>query len=201
MKPTNYFNIAVLFTAVFLSAGMISAQEAKPTGDPAAGDQRPVVKEMHDRGMDMLHQLGLSPEQVQQIRQIHVEQKPQMEAAQKRLREATRALNEAIYADQVNEADVHARIKERQIAQANVDRIRFMTEFAVRKVLTPEQLVRFREMREQFERMRENVNNRRQFNGDRPFGRQPSADGNKSQDGSAPVQPAQRNDHPKQNLE
>jgi Spy/CpxP family protein refolding chaperone len=90
-----------------------------------------------------------------------------MDAAQKKLRDATRSLNETIYADQVNESEVEARIKDRQVAQAEVERLRFMTELAVRRILTPEQLIKFRELRERFEKLRD-MSPRRQFS-EHPF--------------------------------
>ena len=83
-----------------------------------------------------------------------------MDAAQERLHDANKALDEAIYADTLNEQDMQAKMKEAQLAQAEVVKIRFMNELEVRKILTPEQLVKFRELREKFERMRENIKDR-----------------------------------------
>jgi Spy/CpxP family protein refolding chaperone len=80
-----------------------------------------------------------------------------MVAAQIRLRAANRALDAAIYADQVSDSDVEARIAEAQAAQAEVAKLRSMNEYAVRKVLTPEQLVHFRELRRKFEEMRKEM--------------------------------------------
>ena len=102
------------------------------------------------RPQQILRELGLSKEQIQQIRQIHEEKRQQMETAQMRLRDANRSLDQAIYADAVNEADIQARLKEVQTAQSEVIKIRNMTELAVRKVLTPEQLAKFRDVREKF---------------------------------------------------
>lgn len=79
-------------------------------------------------------------------------------AAQKRLRDATIALDQAIYADTLVEGEFETKLKEQQLAQAEVIRVRSMGELAIRKILTPEQLVKFRELRQQFENMRrENV--------------------------------------------
>jgi len=83
-----------------------------------------------------------------------------MDAAQRGLRGANRGLVAGIYADQGNDADVKSRFKELQLAQADVARIRFMNELSVRKILTPEQLVRFRELRQRFEQVRENIEKR-----------------------------------------
>lgn len=76
--------------------------------------------------------------------------RPIMEAAQLRFQEANRKLDESIYADQLNEAEVHERIGEVQRSQAELTRMRSISELMIRKILTPEQLVRFRRLRERF---------------------------------------------------
>jgi Spy/CpxP family protein refolding chaperone len=111
-----------------------------------------------DRGA-LLRELGLSKEQAQAVRRMMQARKPIMDAAQDRLHDANKALDEAIYADTLNEQDIQAKMKEAQLAQAEVVKLRFMNELEVRKVLTPEQLVKFRDLREKFERMRENREN------------------------------------------
>ena len=63
-------------------------------------------------------------------------------------------LDQAIYAEKVDEATVQIRLREFQDAQAEVARIRANTEFSIRKVLTPDQLLRFRELRQRFEQFR-----------------------------------------------
>jgi Spy/CpxP family protein refolding chaperone len=73
-----------------------------------------------------------------------------MEAALNRLREANLALDAAIYADSVDEEVFEARLKDQQLAQAEVARLRFTSELAVRKILTPDQLTRFRDLRQRF---------------------------------------------------
>lgn len=82
-----------------------------------------------------------------------------MQEAQQRFRQANRALDAAIYADSPNETDVQARMKEVQLAQAEIIKIRTTSELAIRKVLTPEQLVKFRELRENFMRRMQNQQN------------------------------------------
>ena len=104
---------------------------------------------------NLMSQLGLSPEQMEQIRQINKQRKPRMAAAQERFRLANRALDEEIYGDTPNDADVDARVKEVQAAQSDLTALRAASELAVRRILTPEQLVRFRELRAKFEEMRE----------------------------------------------
>ena len=111
---------------------------------------------------EMLRAIGLTPDQMRQMRRANMERKPLMEEAQRRLREANHLLDEAIYADEVNDADVRSRLKEAQAAQAEVFRIRSTNELAIRKILNPDQLTKFRELRKRFEEQaRENMQVRR----------------------------------------
>lgn len=137
-------------------AVMAYAQGPPPQGEPrrefAAGDERP----------NLLQALGLSQDQVRQIRMMNRDRKPLMEAAQQRLREANRALDMAVYGDDLDEADVAMRLKEFQQAQADIAKIRFQSELSLRKILTPDQLVRFRGLRQRMARARDNMQQRRQ---------------------------------------
>src|SRR6476659_7633097 len=86
----------VLLIAVIL-AGLTSvlAQDNPP---PDAARQPP-GQDQKMKKPDLLRALGLSPEQLQQVRRMNQQRKPLMDAAMVRLRNATRALDEAIYAD------------------------------------------------------------------------------------------------------
>lgn len=145
----------LMILAIAVSAGTAYSQGPPPQGEPqrefAAGDERP----------NLLQALGLSQDQVRQIRLMNRDRKPVMEAAQQRLREANRALDMAVYGDELNEADVSVRLKEFQDAQADVAKIRFRSELALRKILTPEQLVRFRGLRERMARARGDMQQKR----------------------------------------
>ncbi len=99
---------------------------------------------------DLLLELGLTQDQVQRIRLINRDKKPVMEAANRRLREANRNLDQAIYADFVDDNLVQMRLAEFQAAQADLMRLRFMNELAVRRLLTPEQLSKFIDLRRRF---------------------------------------------------
>lgn len=156
----NYFRIFLLTVSALVFVAGAAAQDAKPPdGQPQDGG-RPNSNQPQDVRTNVLRQLGLSPDQVQQIRRMNQERKPLMDAAQRRFREANQALDEAIYADQVNEVDIQGRLKEVQLAQAEVARVRYMNELSVRKILTPEQLTRFRDLRQRFEQVRERIKDR-----------------------------------------
>lgn len=150
--------------ALGFSSG-ITAQDDPPPEEM----QRPPMNQPQDRRGDALRELGLSREQMQQMRRLNMERRPLMNEAQRRVREANRALDDAIYADEVNETEVQARLKELHAAQGDVIRVRFMNELAVRKMLTPEQLVKFRELRARFEESRQNFERQRQNRQNNPM--------------------------------
>lgn len=161
MKKNSFLRISLRLTAGFVFSATAFAQDGKPVEGQPQEVQRPAANQPQGVRANVLRQLELSREQIQQIRKLNIERKPMMEEAQRRSREATRGLDEAIYADSVNDSDVAARLKEVQLAQGEVTRIRFMNELAVRRILTSEQLVRFRDFRERFQQERKNRENRR----------------------------------------
>jgi len=124
---------------------------ASAQGDPPPDADGPLPqRQLKPKRPNLVRLLGLSRAQARQIRQINQERKPQMEAATARLRAANQALDEAIYADSVDEDLFQSRLKEQQQAQAEVARLRFTSELAVRRVLTPDQIARFRDLRQRF---------------------------------------------------
>ncbi len=115
--------------------------------------------------------LNLTPDQIQRIRGINAELKDQRQAAVQRLRQAQRALTEAIESPTPNEALIDQRSREVADAQAATIRVRSLSEARILQVLTPEQRIRLREMRQRNQALRRGgdqqlprnrVNNRRQ---------------------------------------
>lgn len=197
MKAKNYIKTLILLISALVFASAVSAQEAKPAeGLPEY--MHPSANQPHDIRANVLPQLGLTEEQIQQISRVNAEKRPLMYAAQKRFREANRALDEVIYADQVNESDFQARLKDLQLAQAEVAKLRFMNELAVRRILSPEQLIHFREIRQKFEKARKDIENRRRFSGDPHVNRHRTGkDINTSPEGQPPVErPRPHQDRP-----
>jgi Spy/CpxP family protein refolding chaperone len=95
----------------------------------------------------LLLQLNLTPEQRAQLVEIRRQSIPEGQALTRRLNQARRALDEAIYADQVDEALIEELARQVGSAQSAVARMRALTELKVRRVLTPEQLGLFRQLR------------------------------------------------------
>lgn len=136
MTKINLSSLFFLAALVLLGAASSFAQEGKVENNAAV------------RPFRLLQELNLSREQIQQIRRINQERKDVVQEAQRKAREANRALDIAIYADAATEEQVRELTKAAQMAQADLIRERTTTEFLIRRVLTPEQLVKFRELRE-----------------------------------------------------
>lgn len=202
MYSSNFLKIALLVILAVGFVGIGSAQDNKPPEGPPQGAQQPADAKPKDPRAEALRQLGLTKEQMLQIRLLNVERKPLMDAAQKRLREANKALDETIYADNVSDPDVQARLKDVHAAQAEVVRIRSMNELAVRRILTPEQLGHFRELRQQFEQAaRENMQNKRVINNNGVVNRTFRPNALKSaQPGQPQGRPVNRSNPPRPNL-
>ncbi|HEX7174093.1 MAG TPA: Spy/CpxP family protein refolding chaperone [Pyrinomonadaceae bacterium] len=118
-------------------------QEEGQTRPPRGGD-----------GAGLLRRLNLTPEQVGRIREIRQQSEPEGRALVRRVNQARRALNEAIYSGQADERIVGERARELAEAQAAATRMRAQVEWSIRRVLTDEQLGRLREMRQQAQRTR-----------------------------------------------
>ncbi len=167
MKTRKLSDLFPVLVLAFAFVSGVFAQDETSDEAKSRDVQRPMAKQPRDLRNNALRQLGLSREQMQQIRRLNADRRPIMVEAQNRFRLANRAVDEAIYADLADETLIQARLKEVQLAQAEVAKIRFMNEFAVRKILTPEQLSRFRELRLRFEQTRRNSENQSQSGDDR----------------------------------
>jgi Spy/CpxP family protein refolding chaperone len=122
-----------------------SAQTFAQTNDEAGPPDVPQVNQ--DAGWATL--LGLTQEQVDRIRAIRQQNRIEWQSAKQRVHRAQRALDQAIYSDDVNEAQIEQLSREVAEAQAADVRLRAMTELSIRRVLTAQQLNTFRAIREQ----------------------------------------------------
>lgn len=147
------FAIALILTAV----AMVPAQDVP--GEPRRA--RP----------NLFQELELTPEQIGEIKKYNEENKAARQEANRRVRETNRELDQAIYGEKVEDSVVEEKLKNFQEAQAEAARLRFQGELALRKLLTPDQLVRFRELRRRFAERRQQMQQRQQENPQRPFRR------------------------------
>src|SRR5690349_11886551 len=110
------------FAFIILCAPRSLAQNAPP--QPPAQEETPAA----DAAAALLSQLNLSAEQVTQMRQIREQSVPQAQTLTRRLNQARRALDEAIYADALDESLVEQLAREVAEAQAAIIRNRAQTE-------------------------------------------------------------------------
>src|ERR1044072_4020078 len=178
MKNKNSLILLVLL-ALAVCAGAVSAQDRPPEdgrmpppGQPGMpGQPRPD----DDRG-EILRQLNLSQEQFQSIRKLLADNGPKVREAQRDFREAQEALDDAIYADTVDEALVQSLTKRSSEAQATLMKLRTINECALRRILNPEQVIKFRALRKQQIQERKEQQRMLRQNGDGP-GRPNGPDG------------------------
>lgn len=136
---------------LILILGVLAFAQDQPSQNPPP-NERP----------NILAQLGLTQDQVQRFRKTNAEHRPLMEVAQRRLREANRELDMAIYSDTVSEEAFQSKLRAFQEAQGEVTRLRFQNELSIRKILTSEQLTLFREIRRRFGNARDFIQDRQQ---------------------------------------
>ncbi|RMG01667.1 MAG: periplasmic heavy metal sensor [Acidobacteria bacterium] len=136
-------NILTVFLMIFIT-NLILAQEKSPL-DQNREQPKPVQQIFR---LNALKELELTTEQIEKIRNINRVNRPLIRAAQQRLQRANRTLDEAIYSDSLDEKLIEQRVKEVQTAQAELLRLRIKTEVELRKILTPEQLQKFRQLRQ-----------------------------------------------------
>jgi Spy/CpxP family protein refolding chaperone len=130
-------NISLLAFVLLAFTAVSAQQQLKPDAEQGDKPDAPLFQ-----------QLNLAPEQIKQIRTINRDTREQMRGAAQKQREARRALDSAIYADNPNEQEIEKRLQEFSDAQAAVSKMRARTEFRIRRILNNEQLALFREFRQ-----------------------------------------------------
>jgi Spy/CpxP family protein refolding chaperone len=140
-KPFQFIVLVALLVTLSISIEAQNTQQQQNAGDAGLAQT--------NQADQMLGPLNLTQDQIQKIRAINAELKEERQAANFRLRMAQRALREAIQAPTPDETVVEQRSKEVADAQANTIRLRSLTETRVLQVLTPEQRMKLRELRQQ----------------------------------------------------
>jgi len=144
LAPNKLFRFIVLVALLFTLSISIAAQNTQQQQN--AGDAGLTQTTQADQ---MLGPLNLTQDQIQRIRSINAELREERQAAGMRLRLAQRGLTEAIQSSTPDEMLISQRSKEVADAQANTIRLRSLTEVRILQVLTPEQRIKLRELRQQ----------------------------------------------------
>ncbi len=141
MKQFNLINFIFLIAITAIATTVAFGQP----GPPPEGTQF-----VENRRPNLLESLGLNKDQMKQIRQLNQTFQPQKQNAQRRFNQANKALDEAVYADDVDESVIKDRMNEVQLAHAELIKTRTMMDTSIRKILNKEQLFKFRQLRKQF---------------------------------------------------
>ena len=131
------FRISLPLIALLLIVGAAVKVQAQ---EPSEGPER-------REAPDLIGRLRLTPEQLQQIRQIQRDMKDERAAVGQRLRESNRALEDALDAESTDEQVIEQRIQAVNAAQNAQLRLRIQTEIRIRRVLNPDQLATLKEIR------------------------------------------------------
>jgi Spy/CpxP family protein refolding chaperone len=146
-RDTKLIKLAVFSATIVFGLCGVNAAQTTQTDNSSARAQTQ-APDIPANQMTDLRSLDLKPSQIQMIRAINLELKDERQAAGMKLRQAQRALAEAIESGTPNEPLIAQRSREVADAQANTIRLRSLTEARILQVLTPEQRVRLREIRQ-----------------------------------------------------
>jgi len=160
MRKAPIALLSIAATGVLLvCSGSLRAQTPQP--QQTLIDAVPQQQRQMNQIEQMLRPLNITPDQEQRIQAIYAEMADERQAANRRLRLAHRALSEAIQSAKPDEALIEQRSKEVADAQATTIRLRSLTEARILQVLTQEQRVKLRQLRQQAMMQRRNQQNPR----------------------------------------
>ena len=190
MKHTRTTLITLAaFLILIISAQSRAQTETQPQpSEPVQAQQQPTQATMADMIAGESLNIGnfMTPEQIQKWRAINQDLREQQQSANLRLRQARRALADAIESPTPNEELVKQRAREVSDAQAATTQLQALREARILQTLTPEQRVKLREIRERNQAQRR-ANQQQQRNG--LGGRQ---NGLRNNNPNAPLRPNQQ---------
>jgi Spy/CpxP family protein refolding chaperone len=137
MRSTVRTILPIIAILVLVTANAVaqSPQDQQPNAPPQGA------------APDLLEQLRLTPEQQQKIRQIQRDTKDERTAITLRLRESNRALEDALDAETLDDSLIEQRMQAVSAAQAAQLHLRIQTEVRIRRVLNPDQLAVWHDLR------------------------------------------------------
>lgn len=168
-------SIKGLALGLAVSAALLSAAGLEARAQGGRQEQEPPPREgvappARPRDVaSLLRLLNLTPEQVEQLRALREQHEAEARPLLRRLGQARRALDEAIFADVLDEELIRERAREAAEAQAALLRLNTLAEVRVRRVLTAEQLQRFRDLRREAQ-ARQRLRRQQRRNGQPPPG-------------------------------
>ena len=139
MFPNNKFSQIILVISCVIGFQFFAPKTSASAQEPASRLQ----------GSDLIEQLHLTPEQREKIRSMREQTKTERMALNQRLRESNMALEQALDSENLDESLLDQRIREVNAAQASQLRMRIQNEVQLRRILTPDQLATWRQLRQQ----------------------------------------------------
>lgn len=165
MRLIKSGRLCALFVTAFFLLLIFSPSVVPAQDEPDAQQGRMEARRPPNRDGDLVRQLNLSPEQIDKIRAIREGNRELRRQIGQRIRAARMALDSAIYVENADDGVVEQRARELAEAQSAQIRLQAQTELSVRRILTPEQLQMFRDLRTRAEQRRN-----RRLRGNRPMG-------------------------------
>ena len=154
MKTKTTDVLILLLTIVFiLACALVSVQAQTSTQQPQTPD---ATETQTTQAPNLQTQLGLTPDQIQKWRALNQELRPQEVAGNLKVREAKRALAEAMEAPSPNEDLIKQRAKEFADAQSAMTQLQALRQARVLQILTPDQRVKLKEIKEKNQIIRQN---------------------------------------------
>jgi Spy/CpxP family protein refolding chaperone len=145
----------IWLAAVLLLASSISTR-AQTAGQNQTVQQSPPTNGITPppQAQNLPAQLNFTPQQAQQWREIAREFRNQEMAATLKQRQARQALNEAMESANPNEEVIKQRARELADAQSAVTQLQALRQARVLQILTPEQRIKLKEIRERAQELR-----------------------------------------------
>ena len=142
----------ISLAAALLLACAFASTQAQTTAPQTQTQDTPATQTT--QAPNLQTELGLSPEQIQKWRAIGLEFRDQEFAVTQKVRQSKRALTDAMESPNPNEEVIKQRAKELADAQSAMTQLQALRQARVLQMLTPEQRVKLREIREREQALR-----------------------------------------------
>ncbi|HEX7723872.1 MAG TPA: periplasmic heavy metal sensor [Pyrinomonadaceae bacterium] len=142
----------ISLAAAFLLACAFSSTQAQTTAPQT--QTQDITATQTTQAPNLQTELGLTPEQIQKWRALNQDLGPQELAGTQKVRQAKRALADAMESPSPNEEVIKQRAKELADAQSTMTQLQALRQARVLQMLTPEQRVKLREIRQRNQALR-----------------------------------------------
>ena len=142
----------ISLAAAFLLACAFASTQAQTTAPQTQTQDTAATQTTQTPNLQT--ELGLTPDQIQKWRALNQDLGPQERAGIQKVRQAKRALADAMESPSPNEEVIKQRAKELADAQSATTQLQALRQARVLQMLTPEQRVKLREIRQRDQALR-----------------------------------------------